>query len=316
MVPQDMCYIFKDEKDNRPSNVPISEYCFGTYNFDLPSYSLETTKKQLKQLYHDMTSIRSLTIHRRMEMAAEGLYKDHKIRGFCYLLTGQEAVPLLLPTGPTGCRWDGIFFGKGGFTGHMLCESFFGGNGITGASVPYNDRRNVMLNFSGDGAANQRQVHEAINLAKLWDLPVIFGCERHYIHGLRVTGMDVLAVMSAIKHGKEYIQTGNGPLVYEYATCRFAGQSMSDPGTAYRTREELRTKREHDPISNFRNKLIDCGVFTEDEANRTERSVRKRVDEEVADAEKSPAELKADVLFQDVYVPGSEPRQRRGRTIG
>lgn len=137
-----------------------------------------------------------------------------------------------------------------------------------------------------------------------------------YIPGLRVDGMDVLAVLSAIKHGKEYVQAGEGPLVYEYTTYRFAGHSMSDPGTAYRSREELKTERTNDPISTLREKLIDWGVLTEDQAKDVDRSVRKTISDEVAEAEKSPEpELKADVLFQDIYVRGSEPSQRRGRTI-
>lgn len=137
-----------------------------------------------------------------------------------------------------------------------------------------------------------------------------------YIPGLRVDGMDVLAVLSAIKHGKEYVQAGNGPLLYEYATYRFAGHSMSDPGTAYRSREELKAERENDPISSFRAKLINWDVFTEDQAREIDRTVRKKVNDEVAEAEASPEpELKADILFEDTYVRGSEPRQRRGRTI-
>ncbi|KAL4869066.1 hypothetical protein BDV12DRAFT_168545 [Aspergillus spectabilis] len=317
-----------------------------------------------------------MTMIRRMELAADSLYKERKIRGFCHISTGQEAVAvgiehaitredklitayrshgMTLMRGGTlksiiaellG-RQDGISFGKGGSM-HMFCESFFGGNGIVGASVPvgagiafaqqYNDNRNVTINLFGDGAANQGQVHEAFNLAKLWDLPVIFGCENNkygmgtsaerssamtdyykrgqYIPGLRVNGMDVLAVLLAVKHGKEHIQAGNRPLLYEYTTYRFAGHSMSDPGTSYRSREELKTERENDPISSFREKLISWGVFTEDQAKEIDRKVRKQVNEEAAATERLPEpELKADVLFQDVYVRGSEPGQRRGRTI-
>ncbi|KAL4919874.1 dehydrogenase E1 component-domain-containing protein [Aspergillus aurantiobrunneus] len=357
-------------EEDRPFEVPISEDSFETYNFDPPQYSLETTKSQLKQLYHDMTMIR------RMEVAADSLYKDRKIRGFCHLSTGQEAVAVGIEHGITRDdklitayrshgmtlmrggsvksiiaellgRQEGISFGKGGSM-HMFCESFFGGNGIVGASVPvgagiafaqqYNDKRNVTIDLFGDGAANQGQVHEAFNMAKLWDLPVIFGCENNkygmgtsaerssamtdyykrgqYIPGLRINGMDVLAVLSAIKHGKEYVQRGNGPLLYEYATYRFSGHSMSDPGTAYRSREELKSERENDPISSFRAKLINWGVLSEEQAKEIDRSVRKKINDGVAEAEKSPEpELNADVLFQDVYVRGSEPRQRRGRTI-
>ncbi|OJI98607.1 hypothetical protein ASPVEDRAFT_125375 [Aspergillus versicolor CBS 583.65] len=357
-------------EDDKPFSVPISEDSYETYNFDPPPYSIETTKNQLKQLYHDMTMIR------RMELAADSLYKDRKIRGFCHLSTGQEAVAVGIEHGITRedklitayrahgmtlmrggtvksiiaellGRRAGISFGKGGSM-HMFSESFFGGNGIVGASVPlgagiafaqqYNDKRNVTINLFGDGAANQGQVHEAFNMAKLWDLPVIFGCENNkygmgtsaerssasteyykrgqYIPGLRVDGMDVLAVLSAIKHGKEYVQAGNGPLLYEYATYRFAGHSMSDPGTAYRSREELKAERENDPISSFRAKLINWDVFTEDQAREIDRTVRKKVNDGVAEAEASPEpELKADILFEDTYVRGSEPRQRRGRTI-
>lgn len=357
-------------EDDRAFSVPISEDSYETYNFDPPPYSIETTKNQLKQLYHDMAMIR------RMELAADSLYKDRKIRGFCHLSTGQEAVAVGIEHGITRedklitayrshgmtlmrggtvksiiaellGRRAGISFGKGGSM-HMFCESFFGGNGIVGASVPlgagiafaqqYNDKPNVTINLFGDGAANQGQVHEAFNMAKLWDLPVIFGCENNkygmgtsaerssasteyykrgqYIPGLRVDGMDVLAVLSAIKHGKEYVQAGNGPLLYEYATYRFAGHSMSDPGTAYRSREELKAERENDPISSFRAKLINWDVFSEDQAREIDRSVRKKVNDEVAEAEASPEpELNADILFEDTYARGSEPRQRRGRTI-
>ncbi|KAL2829815.1 dehydrogenase E1 component-domain-containing protein [Aspergillus cavernicola] len=357
-------------EEDKPFSVPIPEDSFQTYNFSPPPYSVETTKKQLKRLYHDMTMVR------RMEMAADNLYKDRKIRGFCHLSIGQEAVAVGIEHGITRDdklitayrshgftlmrggtvksiigellgRQDGISFGKGGSM-HMFCKSFFGGNGIVGASVPlgagiafaqqYNENRNVTINLFGDGAANQGQVHEAFNMAKLWDLPVIFGVENNkygmgtsaerasamtdyykrgqYIPGLRVNGMDVLAVLSAIKHGKEYVQAGNGPLLYEYATYRFAGHSMSDPGTAYRSREELKAERANDPLSTFRDKLTNWGVFTEDQAKEIDRSVRETINGEVAEAENSPEpELKADVLFQDVYVRGSEPNQRRGRTI-
>ncbi|KAI9376585.1 dehydrogenase E1 component-domain-containing protein [Aspergillus egyptiacus] len=369
-----LAHVVKPERipaeEDEPFSVPIAEDSFETYNLDPPPCSVETTKKQLKQLYYDMSIIR------RMETVADSLYKDRKIRGFCHLSTGQEAVAVgiehaitrddklitayrshgftLMRGGTVKSiiaellgRQGGISHGKGGSM-HMFCESFFGGNGIVGANVPvgagiafaqqYNDRRNVTIDLFGDGAANQGQVHEAFNMAKLWNLPVIFGVENNkygmgtsverasamtdyykrgqYIPGLRVNGMDVLAVLAAMKHGKEYVQAGNGPLLYEYTTYRFAGHSMSDPGTAYRTREELKEARANDPISSFRDRLISCDVFSEDQAKEIDRSVRKRVNDEVADAEQSPEpELKADVLFQDVYVRGSEPSQRRGRTV-
>lgn len=148
-------------------------------------------------------------------MTADRLYKEKKIRGFCHLSTGQEGVAVGIEHGITkddklitayrshgftymrGAsvksiigellgRQQGISYGKGGSM-HMFLRNFFGGNGIVGASVPvgtgigftqaYNDTRNVVINLYGDGAANQGQVHESFNMAKLWNLPVMFGCE-------------------------------------------------------------------------------------------------------------------------------------------
>lgn len=357
-------------EDDKPFKVPISEDSFETYQFDPPQYSLETTKSQLKQLYYDMTLIR------RMELAADGLYKDRKIRGFCHLSTGQEAVAVGIEHGITKQdklitayrshgftlmrggtirsilgellgRQGGISYGKGGSM-HMFCESFFGGNGIVGASVPlgtgiafaqqYEGNHNVTFNLYGDGAANQGQVHESYNMAKLWNLPVIFGCENNkygmgtsverasamteyykrgqYIPGLRINAMDVLAVLAAVRHGKDYVTAGNGPLLYEYLTYRYAGHSMSDPGIAYRTREELQAQRANDPITNLRGRLIDWGVLTEDEAKQVDKDVRGLISNEVEEALKMPdPPATFDTLFQDIYVRGSEPRQRRGRTV-
>ena len=136
-----------------------------------------------------------------------------------------------------------------------------------------------------------------------------------YIPGLQIDAMDVLAVLAAVKHGREFVKAGNGPLVCEYVTYRYAGHSVSDPGIAYRTREELKSYRAIDPISSFKNKLVDWGVITEDEAKTIDKEVRKHVNDEVAVAEQMPEpEPRPDILYEDIYVRGSEPRQRRGRT--
>jgi len=154
----------------------------------------------------------------RMEMAADRLYKEKKIRGFCHLSTGQEAVAVgiehaidkndhiitayrchgfaLMRGGTVKSiigellgRRGGIAFGKGGSM-HMFAHGFYGGNGIVGAQVPvgagiafanqYLGEKNVTLALYGDGASNQGQVFEAFNMAKLWNLPVIFGCESRF----------------------------------------------------------------------------------------------------------------------------------------
>ena len=151
----------------------------------------------------------------QMEMAADRLYKEKKIRGFCHLSTGQEAVAVGIEGALTKeddvitayrChgyalmrgasvrsiigellgRREGIAYGKGGSM-HMFAKGFYGGNGIVGAQVPvgaglafahkYTGRKTASVILYGDGASNQGQVFEAFNMAKLWDLPVIFGCE-------------------------------------------------------------------------------------------------------------------------------------------
>lgn len=137
-----------------------------------------------------------------------------------------------------------------------------------------------------------------------------------YIPGLRVDGMDVLAVLAAVKHGREWVRAGNGPVLYEYDTYRYAGHSMSDPGIAYRSRDELQSQRSNDPIANLRARLMDWDILSEDEARTVDREVRGLVNHEVEQAEQIPEpEANSDILFEDVYVPGSEPAQRRGRTV-
>ncbi|EHA19626.1 hypothetical protein ASPNIDRAFT_125186, partial [Aspergillus niger ATCC 1015] len=357
-------------EENKPFSVPIADDSFETYNLDPPPYSLETTKSQLKQLYYDMSLIR------RMELAADKLYKEQKIRGFCHLSTGQEAVAVgvehgispedkvitayrahgftLMRGGSVKSiigellgRRDGICHGKGGSV-HMFTKNFFGGNGIVGSNVPlgtgiafaqqYDDTKKVTVNLYGDGAANQGQVHEAYNMAKLWELPVIFGCENnkygmgtsverasamteyykrgYYIPGLRINGMDVLAVIAAMKYGKDYVLGGNGPLLYEFQTYRYAGHSVSDPGTAYRSRDEVQAERANDPITTYREKMIEWGVLSEDDVKTMDKEIRSKVDREAQEAEKmAEPPLNSDVLFEDIYVRGSEPAQRRGRTV-
>ncbi|KAL7269401.1 alpha subunit of pyruvate dehydrogenase [Rhizina undulata] len=276
-------------EDDKKFTVNLSPESFESYLIDAPALGIEVSKNELKKMYFDMVSIR------RMEMAADKLYKEKKIRGFCHLSTGQEAVATGIEHAITPddqiitayrChgfalmrgasvksiiaellgRREGIAYGKGGSM-HMFTKSFYGGNGIVGAQVPvgagiafamkYMGRPNTTFALYGDGASNQGQVFEAFNMAKLWDIPVVFTCENNkygmgtsanrssamteyykrgqYIAGLKVNGMDVLAVKQAAAFAKEYTTGGNGrPLVLEFVTYRYGGHSMSDPGTTYR----------------------------------------------------------------------------------
>ncbi|KAI9894718.1 MAG: alpha subunit of pyruvate dehydrogenase [Vezdaea aestivalis] len=358
------------KSDEEHFEVHLSDESFETYELDPPPYTLDVTKKELRQMLYDMNCIR------RMEMAADRLYKEKKIRGFCHLSTGQEAVAVGIEHALTKedsvitayrChgfalmrgasvksiigellgRREGIAYGKGGSM-HMFTTGFYGGNGIVGAQVPvgaglafahqYENKDTATVALYGDGASNQGQVFEAFNMAKLWNLPILFGCENNkygmgtaanraaaltdyykrgqYIPGLKVNGMDILAVKSAVAYGKEYARSGKGPLVLEYVTYRYGGHSMSDPGTTYRTREEIQRMRStNDPISGFKDKLLDWGVIKDEgEAKQIDKDAREHVDAEVAEAEKMAVpDSTPKTLFEDIYVPGSEPEFLRGR---
>lgn len=138
-----------------------------------------------------------------------------------------------------------------------------------------------------------------------------------YIPGIKVNGMDVLAIKAAVQYGREYAVAGNGPLVYEYVTYRYGGHSMSDPGTTYRTREEIQRMRStNDPIAGLKQKMLDWKVVTEDELKALDKEARSKCDKEVALAEEMTApDATPQNLFEDIYVRGSEPTWMRGRTV-
>lgn len=241
-------------------------------------------------------------------------------------------------------RQDGISKGKGGSM-HMFTPTFFGGNGIVGAQVPvgagiafaqqYMGRKDAVFAMYGDGASNQGQVFEAYNMAALWKLPCVFVCENNkygmgtpaerssmnteyykrgdVIPGLQVNAMDVLAVHQATKYASEYTLSGKGPLVLEMVTYRYQGHSLSDPGTTYRTREEVQKMRSgSDPIQGLKNKIIEWGVMEEKELKSIDKKAKEEVDQAVEEAKKSP-EPKPEELWTDIYYPGSEPDFMRGR---
>ena len=137
-----------------------------------------------------------------------------------------------------------------------------------------------------------------------------------YIPGLKINGMDVLAVVSAVKYAKDYMLAGRGPLVYEFNTYRFFGHSVSDPGLTYRKRDDVKKIRDvNDPIANLAVKLLEWSMVEEDELKGIENDAKAEVDEEVAQAEMMPEpEATPQILFEDVYVRGSEPVFARGRT--
>ncbi|XP_049957409.1 pyruvate dehydrogenase E1 component subunit alpha, mitochondrial-like [Schistocerca serialis cubense] len=352
------------------SNGYATEATFDTKEFRLhrldqgPSTSVKLTREDALQYFEQMQTIR------RLETAAGNLYKEKIIRGFCHLYSGQEAVAVgmrcvmrpqdsvisayrvhgwtyLMGVPPLGVlaeltgRRSGCARGKGGSM-HMYAHNFYGGNGIVGAQVPlgvgvafaaqYQGTGGVCFALYGDGAANQGQIFEVYNMAKLWGLPCIFVCENNgygmgtsaerasantdyytrgdVVPGIKVDGMDVLAVREASRFAIEHCSSGKGPLLMEAVTYRYSGHSMSDPGTSYRTREEIQEVRStRDPISSFKEKILNSELVKPDELKEIETRVKKAVDEATLKA-KADHEIGLDELASDVYASPLEPMVR------
>jgi len=217
---------------------------------------------------------------------------------------------------------------------HLYTKNFYGGNGIVGAQVPvgvgvalaykYKGEDGVCLALYGDGAANQGQIFEVMNMAKLWSLPCIFICENNgygmgtsmerssasteyytrgdYVPGIWVDAMDVVGVLEATRFATHYCRSGQGPLVLEMATYRYHGHSMSDPGTSYRTREEIQAVRKsRDPITGFKDKIVSANLATDDELKEIDKIVRKEV-EDAATAAVKDDDPPIDTLYSDIYL--------------
>lgn len=319
----------------------------------------KASPEELTSFYQDMLMIR------RFEERAGQLYGMGLIGGFCHLYIGQEAVAVgiqsALKDGDaviTGYRDHGHMLaigmdpkevmaeltgrvtgssrGKGGSM-HMFepAKGFYGGHGIVGAQVSlgaglgfaakYRDTDNVSVTYFGDGAANQGQVYESFNMAKLWDLPVIFVIENNQyamgtsvarassetelfrrgesfrIPGMQVDGMDVLAVRSAADKAVDHCRTGNGPIILELKTYRYRGHSMSDPAK-YRSKDEVQDmKKDHDPLDMVKEGLIAKKIMTEAELKDMDKSIRATVAEAATFAQES-AEPDLSELYTDVLA--------------
>lgn len=264
--------------------------------------------------------------------------KDAQITG--YRDHGHMLVMGLDPKGVmaelTG-RQGGLSKGKGGSM-HMFSNEhrFYGGNGIVGAQVPlgaglafaskYRGDGAVSLAYFGDGAANQGQVYETFNMAKLWKLPVVFVIENNKyamgtsieraaattdfsmrgasfdIPGEQVDGMDVRMVYDAAKRAIEHARSGQGPFILEMLTYRYRGHSMSDPAK-YRSKDEVtKYRQERDPIEQVRARLLENGVVTEDDLKKIETDIRAIVTEAADfatnDPEPDPSELWTDITIE------------------
>jgi pyruvate dehydrogenase E1 component alpha subunit len=320
----------------------------------------KVTKNDLLTYYRDMVMIR------RFEEKAGQLYGMGLIAGFCHLYIGQEAVVVgvqaaldegdqvitgyrdhghMLACGmdPNGVmaeltgREGGYSRGKGGSM-HMFSrdKQFFGGHGIVGAQVSigtglafadlYKNNGKVCATYFGDGAANQGQVYESFNMAKLWNLPVIYIIENNqyamgtsvkrsssetHLHkrgasfgipGEEVDGMDVIAVRTAAAKARKHCMDGKGPFILEMKTYRYRGHSMSDPAK-YRTREEVDDIRSHhDPIEGAKERILKEKFATEDDLKKIDKEVKAIVNASADFAKESPepdpSELYTDVLVE------------------
>ncbi len=232
-------------------------------------------------------------------------------------------------------RVDGCSKGRGGSM-HLfdMERRFLGGYGIVGGNLPlaagvalasdYRGEEDVTLCMFGDGATNQGTFGETMNLAALWSLPVVFmvinnqfgmgtSLERHSavtdlskkaegfgVPGSQCDGMDVLDVHSVVGQALRCAREERKPQLVEAVTYRFRGHSMADP-EEYRTQEEVEEWRRRDPIASFSTRLVDEGVFPQEQLEAWDQEANETVDQAVRFADASPfPEL--DSLYDDIYV--------------
>ena len=297
---------------------------------------------------HRLHLLERMLLIRRFEERAAQLYQAEKIRGFLHLYIGEEAVAtgvmeVLEPDDAVVATYrehghalargmdpgvimaemfgkvEGCSRGRGGSM-HLFDAStrFYGGNAIVGGGLPLavglaladkmNHRPRVTAVFFGEGAIAEGEFHESMNLAALWDLPVLFCCENNlYAMGTalersesqnrltlkaasyempawEVDGMDVVAVEEAARMATESVRAGGGPHFLEFSTYRFRAHSMFDP-ELYRTKGEVEDWKRRDPIELFRARLVDDGLLDDESWSEIDDRVREEVDRAVASAD-------------------------------
>ena len=328
-------------------------------------------KEQLLDLYYQMVLIR------RVEERGAELYQAGKIGGFMHLYIGQEAVSTGLIAAReardrviTAYRDHGVALncgisadqviaellgkatgmskGKGGSM-HMASveKNFWGGHAIVGAHLPiasglalgdqYAGNDNVTICMFGDGATNIGHFHEALNLAKIWGLRVLWVCENN-IYGMgtsverasavseirqrasgynmqssRVDGMDVMKVYEAAQEAINYVRENSQPYLLEVLTYRYRGHSMGDP-ERYRKADEVKKWQETDPIGIFRKYLLEKKAATAKALDEIEARVEDEVNKAVEFAEQSP-EPSMEELFEDIYADGAASREQPEREL-
>ena len=312
-----------------------------------------------------LTMLRRMLLIRRFEEKAAEAYALGKIGGFCHLYIGQEAVAVgslsalreddyaicsyrehgqaLVRGIPPGAvmaelfgKATGCSKGKGGSM-HLFDAKrrFMGGHAIVGGHIPlaagiafgvkYQGGDQVCVCFFGEAAVNIGAFHEALNMASVWKLPVIFLCENNrYGMGTAfervaavtdvvehacsydmaaemVDGMNVLTVYDATRRAVERARKGGHPTLLEVRTYRYMGHSMSDPlHGVYRTKDEVEEQKKKDPISQLAEKLKEEKVIDQATLDALDAEIHAEIDEAVKFADESPdpdlAELYTDVL--------------------
>jgi pyruvate dehydrogenase E1 component alpha subunit len=312
--------------------------------------------------------LRKMMLIRRFEERAGEMYAKAKIGGFLHLCIGEEAAVVgatqalretdylistyrehgqALARGTPANAVMAELFGKstgcsGGRGGSMHLfdakRRFMGGYGIVGGNLPlaagmglssdYLGTEDVTLCMFGDGATNQGTFGETMNLAALWELPVVFlvinnqfgmgtALERHSavtdlsvkaagfgVPGSKCDGMDVLDTHATVTEALRCAREERKPQLVEALTYRFRGHSMADP-EEYRTKEEVEEWRGRDPINSFAKRLVDDKVLKQEDVERMDQEAIATVDEAVRFADESPFP-DLDSLYDDVYVIGEQ----------
>lgn len=315
-------------------------------------------KKEYLDLYYQMVVIR------RLEEKAAELYQQGKIGGFLHLYIGQEAVSTGIISARektdrviTAYRDHGIAINCGLSSNEVMAEllgkatgcskgrggsmhmadvnkNFWGGHAIVGAHLPlaaglalgdqYQNQNAATICFFGDGATNIGFFHEAMNLSKVWNLPVLWVCENNQYgmgtsverasavsdirqkaegYGMKnsqVDGMNLMAVRKAAEETLKYIKQGNGPYFLEVITYRFRGHSMGDP-ERYRKQDEVHCWQENDPIGIYQKYLEETHKIKPEEFLALNRGAEEEVQKAVEFAEASP-EPAPEELFDHIYV--------------
>lgn len=324
-----------------------------------------TTKPHIHKAHlHDL--LKQMLRIRRFEEKCAQLYTEQKIRGFLHLYIGEEAIAVGVMQGLSKedavlatYREHGHALARGLDMNHVMAEMFgkvtgssrgrggsmhifdselrfYGGNAIVAGALPLavglaladkmQNRQNVTVCFFGEGAVAEGEFHESLNLAKLWQLPILFVCENNgyamgtalkkseseqqiykkaQSYGLdasQVDGMNVVDVESAAKHYCEAIRQGLGPCLLECQTYRFRGHSMFDT-QLYRSADEVKHWQDKGPIVKLQNWLKANNELSFEQLQQLELEVAKEVESAVAFAERSALEDESDLCLA-IYTEG------------